>query len=118
MSHDRWDSAVVYQIYWRSFMDANQDGIGDIEGLRSRIDHIHQLGIDAIWLNPTYPSPQGDHGYDVSDYFDVEPMFGSLEEFDRMIEDFHERGIMVLMDIVPNHVSSHHEWFQSALSGA
>ena len=117
MSHDRWDSAVVYQIYWRSFMDANQDGIGDIEGLRSRIDHIQQLGIDAIWLNPTYPSPQGDHGYDVSDYFDVEPMFGSLEEFDQMIEDFHERGIMVLMDIVPNHVSSHHEWFQSALSG-
>ena len=116
MGHDRWDSAVVYQIYWRSFMDANQDGIGDIAGLRSRIDHIHQLGVDAIWLNPTYPSPQGDHGYDVSDYFDVEPMFGSLEEFDRMIDDFHQRGIMVLMDIVPNHVSSQHEWFQSALT--
>lgn len=116
MSHNRWDSAVVYQIYWRSFMDGNQDGIGDIAGLRSRIDHIHQLGIDAIWLNPTYPSPQGDHGYDVSDYFDVEPMFGSLEEFDQMIDDFHKRGIMVLMDIVPNHVSSQHEWFQMALS--
>jgi len=117
MGHDRWDSAVVYQIYWRSFMDANQDGIGDISGLLSRADHIQQLGIDAIWLNPTYPSPQGDHGYDVSDYFDVEPMFGSLEEFDRMIADLHQRGIMILMDIVPNHVSSQHEWFQSALSG-
>ena len=117
MGHDRWDSAVVYQIYWRSFMDANQDGIGDISGLLSRADHIQQLGIDAIWLNPTYPSPQGDHGYDVSDYFDVEPMFGSLEEFDRMIADLHQRGIMILMDIVPNHVSSQHKWFQSALSG-
>ena len=117
MGHDRWDSAVVYQIYWRSFMDGNQDGIGDISGLLSRADYIQQLGIDAIWLNPTYPSPQGDHGYDVSDYFDVEPMFGSLEEFDRMIGDLHQRGIMILMDIVPNHVSSQHEWFQSALSG-
>ena len=117
MGHDRWDSAVVYQLYWRSFMDANQDGIGDISGLLSRADHIQQLGIDAIWLNPTYPSPQGDHGYDVSDYFDVEPMFGSLEEFDRMIADLHQRGIMILMDIVPNHVSSQHKWFQSALSG-
>ena len=116
-SEGLWQSAVVYQVYWRSFKDGNGDGIGDLKGLRSKIGYLSSLGVDAIWLNPTYPSPQGDHGYDVSNYFDVDPLFGTLEELEQAIDEFHDHGMAVLLDIVPNHVSSQHPWFISAKEG-
>ncbi|HVL80469.1 MAG TPA: glycoside hydrolase family 13 protein [Actinomycetota bacterium] len=109
-----WEHAVVYQVYVRSFSDADGDGLGDLRGLRSRLDHLSWLGVDAIWLNPVYPSPDHDHGYDVSDYTDIDPRFGSLDELDALLADCHDRGMRVIMDIVPNHVSSEHEWFTRA----
>jgi alpha-glucosidase len=110
-----WQHAVVYQLYVRSFADANGDGIGDLEGIRQRLDYLADLGVDAIWLNPCYPSPQVDHGYDVADYFDIDPDYGDLATFDRLLADARRRGIKILMDVVPNHCSSQHEWFQAAL---
>src|SRR5918999_1413200 len=117
MSH-WWEHAVVYQVYVRSFADTDGDGIGDLEGVRSRLDHIVSLGVDAIWLNPIYPSPQRDHGYDVADYFDIDPAYGDLDRFDRLVADATERGLRVLMDIVPNHCSDEHAWFRAALAAA
>src|SRR5262245_38621181 len=111
-----WEHAVVYQVYVRSFADANGDGIGDLEGLRRRLDYVASLGVDAIWLNPIYPSPQRDHGYDVADYFAIHPAYGDLREFDRLLADARERGLRVLMDIVPNHCSEQHPWFQAAIT--
>lgn len=110
-----WRSAVIYQIYPRSFADANGDGIGDLVGISSKIPYLSSLGIDAIWLSPFYRSPQMDAGYDVADYCDVDPLFGRLDDFDRMLEQAHEKGIKVIIDLVPNHTSSDHNWFQSAL---
>jgi alpha-glucosidase len=111
-----WRSAVIYQVYVRSFADANGDGIGDLPGLRSRLEYVQQLGVDAIWLNPFYPSPQADAGYDVSDYRDVDPRFGSLADFDELLRDCHRRGLRVIVDLVPNHTSSEHPWFRAALA--
>jgi alpha-glucosidase len=111
-----WEHAVVYQVYVRSFADANGDGIGDLEGLRRRLDYIASLGVDAIWLNPIYPSPQRDHGYDVADYFAIHPAYGDLRGFDRLLADARQRGLRVLMDIVPNHCSDEHPWFQAAIA--
>ena len=113
-----WQQAVVYQVYVRSFADTDGDGIGDLEGLRRRLGHIASLGVDAIWLCPVYPSPQRDHGYDVADYFDVDPDYGDLATFDRLVADAREHGLRVLMDIVPNHCSDQHPWFQAALAAA
>lgn len=110
-----WTDAVVYQVYVRSFADANGDGIGDLDGIRSRLDHLASLGVDAIWLNPCYPSPQLDHGYDVADYFAIEPDYGTLEVFDALVTEAHRRDIRLLMDIVPNHCSHEHPWFRAAL---
>ena len=110
-----WMDAVVYQIYMRSFGDANADGVGDLAGIVERLDHLVALSVDAIWLTPCYPSPQLDHGYDVADYFEIDPMFGDLAAFDRLVGAARERGIKVLMDVVPNHCSSEHAWFQAAL---
>ena len=110
-----WKSAVVYQLYPRSFADSNGDGRGDFEGIRSHLDHLRDLGIDAIRLSPCFPSPQRDHGYDVADYFDVEPVYGNLDDFDRLVAAAKERGIRIMLDIVPNHCSSDHAWFQAAL---
>ena len=110
-----WRSAVIYQVYIRSFADGNGDGLGDIAGLRSKLDHLVDLGIDAIWINPWYPSPMADAGYDVITYLDVEPRFGTMAEAEALILEAHQRGIRVLLDIVPNHSSSQHEWFQQAL---
>ena len=109
-----WKSAVVYQIYPRSFADSNGDGVGDLEGIRRRLDHLAWLGVDALWLSPFYRSPMKDFGYDVSDYCDVDPVFGSLADFDRLLADAHARGLRVLVDWVPNHTSDQHPWFVEA----
>jgi alpha-glucosidase len=113
-----WRQAVVYQVYPRSFKDSNGDGIGDINGITSKVDYLAKLGVDAIWLSPFYPSALADGGYDVDDYRNVDPKLGTLEDFDRMIAAYHERGIRVFADIVPNHSSNRHEWFQMALDAA
>ncbi|HTJ67341.1 MAG TPA: glycoside hydrolase family 13 protein [Actinospica sp.] len=110
-----WRDAVTYQVYVRSFADGNGDGVGDLRGIRSRLRYLADLGIDAIWLNPWYPSPMADGGYDVSDYRDIDPDFGTLDEADALIDEAHELGIRVIIDIVPNHVSDQHVWFQAAL---
>ncbi len=111
-----WERAAVYQLYVRSFADANGDGIGDLDGIRARLDHVASLGVDAIWLNPCYPSPQIDHGYDIADYFAIEPAYGDLAAFDALVADAHSRGIRVLMDVVPNHCSSQHPMFSAAVA--
>ena len=111
-----WRQAVVYQIYPRSFADANGDGIGDLQGIMSRIDYLLRLGVDAVWLSPFYPSALADGGYDVDDYRDVDPRIGTLAEFDSMINMLHAVGIKLIIDIVPNHSSDRHAWFQQALA--
>jgi alpha-glucosidase len=111
-----WQSAVVYQIYPRSFLDTNGDGVGDLEGIRGKLDHIAGLGVDAIWLSPFFPSPMADFGYDVADYCDVDPLFGTLADFDRLLAEAHARGLRVLIDWVPNHSSAQHPWFVESRS--
>ncbi|MEU4568227.1 glycoside hydrolase family 13 protein [Micromonospora sp. NPDC023956] len=111
-----WTEAVIYQIYPRSFADSDGDGIGDLPGITARLGHLADLGVDAVWLSPFYPSPQADAGYDVSDYRDVEPLFGTLDDADRLIADAHARGMRVIVDLVPNHTSSAHAWFRAALA--
>ncbi|MBF4572106.1 glycoside hydrolase family 13 protein [Herbiconiux sp. VKM Ac-1786] len=111
-----WRQAAVYQIYPRSFADANGDGLGDLPGVTSRADYLERLGIDAVWLSPFYPSELADGGYDVADYRDVDPRLGTLADFDAMLDALHSRGIRVVVDIVPNHSSDRHVWFQEALA--
>ncbi|SCG65495.1 glycoside hydrolase family 13 protein [Micromonospora coxensis] len=115
---DWWRSAVVYQVYVRSFADANGDGVGDLQGIRERLPYLRDLGVDALWLTPFYTSPQVDAGYDVADYRDVDPLFGSLTDFDAMITDAHALGLRIIVDLVPNHTSSKHPWFEAALAAA
>ena len=111
-----WRDGVLYQIYPRSFGDSNGDGIGDLRGITARLDHLEWLGIDGIWLNPTFPSPNDDWGYDVSDYTAVHPDLGTLEDLDELIAEAGERGIRVLLDLVPNHTSDRHPWFAESRS--
>jgi alpha-glucosidase len=111
-----WRSAVIYQVYIRSFADGNGDGIGDIPGLRARLPYLAELGVDALWINPWYPSPMKDAGYDVSDFRAIEPLFGTLDDARGMIAEAHELGLRILLDIVPNHLSDQHAWFQEALA--
>ena len=111
-----WKNGIVYQIYPRSFQDSNGDGIGDLEGIRSRLDYLVRLGVDAIWLSPFYPSPMADFGYDIADYCDVDPMFGSLANFDALLADAHGRNLKVVVDLVPNHTSDRHPWFVESRS--
>ena len=106
-----WRSAVVYQIYPRSFADSNGDGIGDLPGITSRLDHLARLGVDVIWLSPVYPSPQDDNGYDISDYTGIDPVFGTLADFDELLAGVHARGMKLVMDLVVNHTSDEHPWF-------
>ena len=113
-----WRQAVVYQIYPRSFADANGDGIGDLRGITSRVDHLRDLGVDAVWLSPFYPSALADGGYDVDDYRDVDPKIGTLAEFDEMVAALKAAGIKLIVDIVPNHTSDRHVWFREALAAA
>ncbi|MBT2443943.1 glycoside hydrolase family 13 protein [Streptomyces sp. ISL-36] len=115
-AHPWWRDAVIYQVYVRSFLDSTGDGIGDLAGVRAGFPYLKKLGVDGIWLSPFYPSPQADHGYDVADYCDVDPVFGDLQEFGRLVADAHRLGIKVLLDIVPNHCSSEHAWFREALT--
>lgn len=112
---DWWRSAVIYQVYPRSFADSDGDGVGDLPGITSRLDHLVDLGVDAVWLSPFYRSPQADAGYDVSDYRDVDPVFGTLADFEALTARAHELGLRVIVDIVANHTSDEHPWFQEAL---
>ena len=109
-----WKNAVVYQIYPKSFQDSDGDGIGDIPGIISRLDYLKKLGIDAIWLSPVYRSPQDDNGYDISDYQDIEPMFGTMEDMEQLFAEAKKRGIRIMMDLVLNHTSDEHPWFQKS----
>ncbi len=112
-----WQTGVVYQIYPRSFQDSNGDGVGDLPGITARLDQLAALGVDAIWVSPFYPSPMKDFGYDVSDYTDVDPLFGTLGDFDRLLLAAHERGIAMIVDWVPNHTSDQHPWFLASCAG-
>ena len=113
-----WRSAAIYQLYVRSFADGNGDGIGDLAGVRTRLSYLAGLGIDAIWFNPWYPSPMSDAGYDISDYRSIDPVFGTLADADALIAEAHAAGIRIIIDVVPNHCSDQHPWFQAALSAA
>ena len=106
-----WKEATVYQIYPRSFKDSDGDGVGDLKGIISKLDYIKSLGIDAVWLNPVYASPNKDNGYDISDYENIHPLFGNMADFDTLLKGFHDRGIKVMMDMVLNHCSDEHKWF-------
>jgi alpha-glucosidase len=110
-----WRNAVFYQVYLRSFADSNGDGVGDLAGIGAKIPYLAELGVDALWINPFYRSPMADHGYDVADPRDVDPQFGTLGDFDALVETAHAAGIKVTVDLVPNHTSDQHEWFQAAL---
>jgi alpha-glucosidase len=106
-----WERGIIYHIYPRSFMDSNGDGIGDLVGIRSKLDYLEWLGVDAIWISPIYPSPMTDFGYDISNYMDIDSSFGSLADFEALLADAHRRGLKVLLDYVPNHTSDQHPWF-------
>jgi alpha-glucosidase len=110
-----WKHSVCYQIYVRSFADSDGDGVGDLTGIEQRLPYLADLGVDSVWITPFYTSPQNDHGYDVADYLDVDRLFGSLDDFDSMLERAHDLGLRVIVDLVPNHTSSEHAWFQAAL---
>ena len=111
-----WKESIVYQIYPRSFKDTDGDGVGDLKGIIEELDYLKNLGITAVWLNPIYESPNHDNGYDVSDYRSIMPQFGTMEDFDNMLEGMHQRGIKLIMDIVVNHSSDEHEWFKQSKS--
>jgi alpha-glucosidase len=113
-----WHDAVVYQVYVRSFADSNGDGIGDLAGIQSRMEYLAALGVDAIWLNPCYPSPQRDHGYDVADYFAIHDEYGDLNAFDELLASAKDHGLKLLMDLVPNHCSDEHAWFRAAVEAS
>ena len=114
--HRWWQHAVFYELYPRSFADSNNDGIGDLNGIQSKLDYLKELGVDAIWITPCYPSPQVDFGYDVSDYENIDPMYGSLQDFDRLRAEAEKRGIRIIMDFVMNHTSDQHKWFLDSRS--
>ena len=112
-----WQHGVIYQIYPRSFKDSNGDGIGDLQGIITQLDYLSWLGVDAMWICPFYPSPMADFGYDITDYCNVDPIFGDLKTFDALVERAHRRNLKVIIDFVPNHTSDQHPWFlESRLS--
>ena len=109
-----WRDGVIYQIYPRSFNDTNGNGLGDLAGITARLDYLAELGVDALWLSPFYPTPDADFGYDISDHVDVDPRFGALDNFDKLVEESHKKGIRIILDLVLNHVSDQHPWFQES----
>jgi alpha-glucosidase len=111
-----WQRGIIYQVYPRSFMDTNGDGVGDLPGVTSRLDYLQWLGVDALWISPIFPSPMADFGYDVADYTDIDPVFGSLADFDTLVVEAHRRSLKVILDYVPNHTSHHHPWFIASRS--
>src|SRR5436853_4213381 len=113
MPHQKlwWKHDAIYQIYPRSFQDSNGDGVGDLPGIIQRLDYLVALGIRTVWLSPIYPSPMADFGYDISDYTGIDPIFGTLNDFDQLLEALHQRDMKLLMDLVPNHTSDQHPWF-------
>ncbi|WP_314370151.1 alpha-glucosidase [uncultured Streptococcus sp.] len=116
MEKDWWKGKVAYQIYPKSFKDSNGDGVGDLKGITEKLDYLQDLGIDILWLSPVYKSPFIDQGYDISDYYAIDPLFGTMEDMEELIAEGKKRGIAIIMDLVVNHCSSHHEWFQKALA--
>lgn len=116
MEKDWWKGKVAYQIYPKSFKDSNGDGVGDLKGITEKLDYLQKLGIDILWLSPVYKSPFIDQGYDISDYYAIDPLFGTMEDMEELIAESKKRGISIIMDLVVNHCSSHHEWFQKALA--
>lgn len=114
MTHKWWQKAVVYQIYPMSFQDSNNDGIGDLPGITQRLDYLHQLGVDVLWLNPIYKSPNQDNGYDIADYRTINPQYGTMADFEKLLAATHQRGMKLLMDLVVNHTSDQHAWFQES----
>ena len=111
-----WRHAVIYEMYPRSFQDSDGDGIGDIKGITSRLDYLHDLGIDAIWITPMYPSPGVDYGYDISDYTSIDPVYGTMDDFDNLVAEAKKRDIRIIMDYVINHTSDQHKWFLESRS--
>ena len=112
-----WKKAVIYQIYPKSFQDSNGDGIGDLQGIISRLDYLKELGIDAIWLSPIFQSPQDDNGYDISDYQAIDPLFGNMEDMEQLFAEAKKRNIRIILDLVLNHSSDEHRWFLEAKKG-
>src|SRR5438477_12849364 len=106
-----WQTGVIYQIYPRSFQDTDSDGVGDLRGINQRLPYLAELGVDAIWISPIFVSPMADFGYDVADYTDIDPLFGSLKDFDELLDAAHRNGLKVILDLVPNHTSDRHPWF-------
>lgn len=111
-----WHKSIIYQIYPRSFHDSNNDGIGDLKGIISKLDYLQWLGVNAVWISPIYPSPMADFGYDITDYKGVDPIFGTMSDFDELLQKAHEKGIKVILDLVPNHTSDQHPWFLESRS--
>lgn len=111
MKRNWWKEAVAYQVYPRSFNDSNGDGIGDLPGLIEKLDYLENLGIDVIWLSPMYPSPNDDNGYDISDYKGIMSEFGTMDDFDQLLSNIHQRGMKLILDLVVNHTSDEHPWF-------
>lgn len=115
-THEWWQKGIIYQIYPRSYADANGDGVGDLKGIQSKLDYIEWLGVDAIWLSPIFPSPMADFGYDISDYCGIHPLFGTMRDFDELLAEVHRRGLKLILDLVPNHSSDEHPWFVESKS--